>query len=52
MRRLEKKVAIVAGAGGIGTATARRLAEEGCAVLLGQRPGYGSGRPSGRRRPL
>jgi len=35
MRRLEGKVAIVAGAGGIGTATAERLASEGCAVVLG-----------------
>lgn len=35
MQRLGGKVAIVAGAGGIGTATARRLAQEGCAVLLG-----------------
>lgn len=37
MRRLEGKVAVVAGGGGIGSATARRLAGEGCAVLLGDR---------------
>ena len=34
-RRLEGKVAIVAGGGGIGGATATRLAAEGAAVLLG-----------------
>lgn len=34
-RRLEGKVALVAGGGGIGGATARRLAEEGATVLLG-----------------
>jgi len=35
MRRLDGKVAIVAGGGGIGDATARRLAHEGCAVMIG-----------------
>lgn len=36
MRRLEGKVAVIAGgAGGIGTATSRRLAEEGAVVLVG-----------------
>jgi NAD(P)-dependent dehydrogenase (short-subunit alcohol dehydrogenase family) len=35
MRRLEGKVAIVAGGGGIGGATARRLASEGAMVALG-----------------
>ncbi|MBP8231397.1 MAG: SDR family oxidoreductase [Rhizorhabdus sp.] len=35
MKRLDGKVAIVAGAGGIGTATALRLAQEGAGVLLG-----------------
>lgn len=39
MRRLEGKVAVIAGAGGIGVATARRLAEEGCAVMLGDLDG-------------
>ncbi|ARR53577.1 oxidoreductase [Rhizorhabdus wittichii DC-6] len=39
MRRLEGKVAVVAGAGGIGTATARRLAQEGGSVLLGDLDG-------------
>nr|WP_025291557.1 SDR family oxidoreductase [Sphingomonas sanxanigenens] len=39
MRRLEGKVAVVAGAGGIGTATAERLAAEGCAVMLGDLDG-------------
>lgn len=35
MRRLEGKVAVIAGGGGIGAETARRLAQEGCAVMLG-----------------
>lgn len=35
MKRLDGKVAIVAGAGGIGAATALRLAQEGAGVLLG-----------------
>ena len=35
MRRLEGKVAVIAGGGGIGTETAARLAQEGCAVMLG-----------------
>jgi NAD(P)-dependent dehydrogenase (short-subunit alcohol dehydrogenase family) len=35
MRRLEGKVAIVAGGGGIGGATAKRLASEGAKVALG-----------------
>ena len=35
MRRLEGKVAVIAGGGGIGAETARRLAQEGCAVALG-----------------
>jgi NAD(P)-dependent dehydrogenase (short-subunit alcohol dehydrogenase family) len=35
MRRLEDKVAIIAGGGGIGAETALRLASEGCAVVLG-----------------
>lgn len=39
MRRLENKVAVVAGAGGIGTATAERLVAEGCAVMLGDLDG-------------
>ncbi len=39
MRRLEGKVAIVAGAGGIGEGTARRLVSEGCAVMLGDLDG-------------
>jgi NAD(P)-dependent dehydrogenase (short-subunit alcohol dehydrogenase family) len=37
MRRLEGKVAVIAGGGGIGAETARRLAREGCAVMLGDR---------------
>ena len=44
MRRLEGKVAVVAGAGGIGTATAERLAAEGCAVMLGDLDGAGAAR--------
>lgn len=43
-RRLEGKVAIVAGGGGIGGATARRLAEEGAAVLLGDIDGQAAER--------
>lgn len=39
MTRLEGKVAIVAGAGGIGESTARRLVSEGCAVMLGDLDG-------------
>lgn len=35
MGRLQGKVAVIAGAGGIGNATARRLVAEGCAVMLG-----------------
>lgn len=35
MGRLAGKVAVIAGAGGIGNATARRLVDEGCAVMLG-----------------
>jgi NAD(P)-dependent dehydrogenase (short-subunit alcohol dehydrogenase family) len=35
MRRLDGKVAVIAGGGGIGAETARRLAREGCAVMLG-----------------
>ncbi|TZG29310.1 SDR family oxidoreductase [Sphingomonas montanisoli] len=35
MRRLEGKVAVVAGGGGIGGATALRLAEEGASVMIG-----------------
>ncbi|WP_157215219.1 SDR family NAD(P)-dependent oxidoreductase [Flavisphingomonas formosensis] len=35
MKRLENKVALVAGGGSIGSATVRRLAEDGCRVLLG-----------------
>ena len=36
MRRLDGKVAVVAGAGsGIGAATAERLAREGCRVVVG-----------------
>ena len=35
MRRLEGKVAVIAGGGGIGAETALRLASEGCAVVLG-----------------
>jgi NAD(P)-dependent dehydrogenase (short-subunit alcohol dehydrogenase family) len=35
MRRLEGKVAVIAGGGGIGGETALRLAREGCAVMLG-----------------
>ncbi len=37
MRRLEGKVAVIAGSGGIGAETARRLAREGCGVMLGDR---------------
>lgn len=44
MRRLEGKVAVVAGAGGIGTATAERLAAEGCAVMLGDLDGAAAAR--------
>lgn len=35
MRRLEEKVVLVAGAGGIGSELARRYAQEGAAVVLG-----------------
>lgn len=35
MRGLNDKVAVIAGGGGIGAETARRLASEGCAVMLG-----------------
>lgn len=35
VRRLEGKVAVIAGGGGIGAETARRLTQEGCAVMLG-----------------
>jgi NAD(P)-dependent dehydrogenase (short-subunit alcohol dehydrogenase family) len=35
MRRLEGKVGVIAGGGGIGAETALRLASEGCAVVLG-----------------
>lgn len=35
MRRLEGKVAVIAGGGGIGAETAARLAQEGCSVMLG-----------------
>lgn len=35
MRRLEGKVAIIAGGGGLGEACARRLAYEGAAVMIG-----------------
>lgn len=44
MRRLEGKVAIVAGGGGLGSATARRLVEEGAAVLLGDIDGQAAER--------
>jgi NAD(P)-dependent dehydrogenase (short-subunit alcohol dehydrogenase family) len=37
MQRLKDKVAVVAGAGGIGGATALRLAQEGCRVVLGDK---------------
>ena len=37
MQRLKDKVAVVAGAGGIGGATAIRLAQEGCRVVLGDK---------------
>ncbi|MCE7798479.1 SDR family oxidoreductase [Sphingobium sufflavum] len=39
MRRLEGKVILVAGAGGIGSALARRYATEGAAVVLGDLDG-------------
>jgi len=35
MRGLDGKVAVIAGGGGIGTATAERLASEGCNVVIG-----------------
>jgi len=35
MRGLDGKVAVIAGGGGIGTATAQRLASEGCNVVIG-----------------
>jgi NAD(P)-dependent dehydrogenase (short-subunit alcohol dehydrogenase family) len=35
MRRLDGKVAVIAGGGGIGAETAMRLAAEGCSVMLG-----------------
>jgi NAD(P)-dependent dehydrogenase (short-subunit alcohol dehydrogenase family) len=35
MRRLDGKVAVIAGGGGIGAETAMRLAGEGCSVMLG-----------------
>ena len=39
MRGLENKVVVVAGAGGIGSATARRLAQSGAHVVLGDLDG-------------
>ena len=44
MRRLEGKVAVIAGAGGIGEGTARRLVSEGCAVMLGDLDGDAANR--------
>jgi NAD(P)-dependent dehydrogenase (short-subunit alcohol dehydrogenase family) len=44
MRRLERKVILVAGAGGIGDELARRYAEEGAAVVLGDLDAERAGR--------
>lgn len=49
MKRLEDKVIVAAGgAGGIGTATCLRLAEEGAAVVVGDRHGDGASEVAAR----
>ncbi|MCP1470268.1 NAD(P)-dependent dehydrogenase (short-subunit alcohol dehydrogenase family) [Sphingobium sp. OAS761] len=46
-RDLAGKVALIAGGGGIGAAVARRLAAEGCRVVLGDKDGDGAERDAG-----